>query len=172
MAHVTPVRPAPRSLDDVRDPDKDDPYPVWALEGSESAVVFFCARWHGRQDACHIADAGLEGTCVDTDRARLKEMRAVYPDGWYFSEADAFQYAERAYALGHEWDVVSLDPDTNLFDKCSDMLETWCALARNAVVIGTGMFTVVDAPKGWQIKDTVWRSDFVGGVYWTVLVPT
>lgn len=163
-------RPPPRSLDDVRDPDGDPSYPISVLEG-ETALILFAAAWHGRQDAYHVAQAGLRGTCVDADGALLSEMARVYPDGWEFVEADVFSYTAAAVLGGRRWDVVSLDPFTNLFDRCADLLETWCSVARRAVVLGSGTYTVVDAPTGWQVTDQRWRSDFHGGVYWRVLEP-
>lgn len=159
-------RPAPRSLDDVRDPDGDDSYPRQLLDGCQDALVLFSAAWHGRQDAWHIADKGLMGTCVDTDGALLEEMRRVYPAGWTFVEEDVFSFCARAMMNEHRWDVVSLDPFTNLFDRCADLLPSWCELARRAVVLGSGRFTVVDPPHGWQVTDQRRRSDFHGGIFW------
>lgn len=167
---TTVRRPAPRSLDDVRDPDGDDSYPN-SLLGNGTALILFAAAWHGRQDAYHIAQAGMVGTCVDADGARLTEMERVYPSGWEFVEADVFSFTASAALSGLKWDVVSLDPFTNLFDRCADLLETWCSLARRAVVLGSGTYTVVDAPKGWRVTDQRWRSDFHGGIYWRVLEP-
>ena len=164
-------RPAPRTLADVRDPDGDPSYPIHLLTGCTDALILFAAGFHGRQDAWHIANHRLYGTCVDADGALLEEMRSVYPDGWEFYEQDVFAFTQRALQTERTWDIVSLDPFTNLFDRCADMLETWCVLARRAVILGSGTYTVVDAPDGWQVTDQRFRSDFHGGVYWRVLEP-
>lgn len=128
----------------------------------------FCAAFHGRQDALWIADAGLDATCVDTDGDKLAEMEAVYPDGWEFVTGDAFNYAA---AAKRQWDVVSLDPFSALFQRVADELPLWCSRARRAVLLGTGVGTKVEAPDGWRVTEVLERSGFQGGVYWTVLQP-
>lgn len=154
------------SLDVIRDPAAAGLYPRRVLDGCESALVLFAAAWHGKQDAVWIAEAGLTGTCVDLDGEKLDEMAAVYPDGWEFAAEDAFVFATRAQ---RRWDVVSIDCPTNLFDRCADLVPLWCLLARKAVVLGSGSGVVADPPKGWRMTETVRRSSFNGGVYWTVL---
>jgi hypothetical protein len=42
-------------------------------------------------------------------------------------------------------------------------------MARKAVILGTGVGTEVSAPDGWHVSDVRKRSDYDGGVYWTVL---
>jgi hypothetical protein len=155
----------------VRDPDGDRAYPRDLLHPGDTALILFAAGFHGRQDAWHIADKGLTGTCVDTDGALLAEMQTVYPEDWSWHEEDVFSFANFAALEGHMWDVVSLDPFTNLFDRCADLLPTWCTIARKAVVLGSGTYTVVDPPDGWRVSDQRWRSDFHGGIYWRVLEP-
>lgn len=141
-------------------------YPRHVLTGCESALVLFAAAWHGKQDAVWMAEAGLTATCVDVDGDRLSEMEAAYPSGWEFVAADAFDYAT---AAERQWDVVSLDPFTNLIDRCAGMLPLWCLLARKAVVLGCCEATDVLAPTGWRVTEMLHRSTFVGGVFWAVL---
>lgn len=141
-------------------------YPRHVLEGNESALILFSAAFHGVQDAIWIADAGLTATCVDTDLEKITEMSSAYPDGWEYVVGDAFQYAT---ATKRRWDVVSLDPPTNLFDRCAEYLPVWCLLARHAVILGCGTATKVVAPAGWELTGTLHRSNFRGGVYWAVL---
>lgn len=164
-------RPPPRSLADVRDPDGDKSYPNHILDGAETALIMFCAAFWGRQDAYHVAAHGLHGTCVDTDGAKLEEMRAVYPAGWEFHEQDAFAFTAQAVMEERQWDIVSLDPFTDKFDRCADLVETWCGLATRAVLLGTGEYTVMVEPEGWRVTERRKRSDFHGGIYWTVLEP-
>jgi hypothetical protein len=68
-----------------------------------------------------------------------------------------------------DWGVVTLDPWTNQFQRCADNLQAWCWLARHAVVLGTGHSTDVTAPAGWRVADVRKRSEYDGGVFWTVL---
>jgi hypothetical protein len=143
-------------------------FPTGALEGCETALVLFAAAFHGQQDAIWMVDAGLTGTCVDIDEVKLGEMHGAYPDGWEFVCKDAFLYATFTY---RHWDVVSLDPPSNLFAKCAALLPLWCGLASHAVILGTGTDTVVEPPEGWQVTERLRRSNFLGGVYWTVLEP-
>ena len=161
-------RPPPRTLDDVRDPDGDPTYPVHLLDGCETALVLFSAAFWGRQDAWHLAESGLEGTCVDLDWRKLREMAEVYPPDWQFVTADVFDYAHQ-----HEggWDVVSADPFTNQMDETAAMIDVLCSLADRLVVLGTGRETKVEAPDGWAVTERIKRSAFTGGIYWTVLEP-
>jgi hypothetical protein len=155
------------TLDSIR-AQGSAPFPTEALEGSTTALVLFAAAFHGRQDAIHIADANLTATCVDTDAHKLGEMVLAYPERWEYVTGDAFEYALRTE---RQWDVVTLDPPSNLFQDCADRLPVWCRLARRAVMLGTGKTTRVEAPEGWAVTGTLWRSVFLGGVYWTVLEP-
>lgn len=161
-------RPPPRSLDDVRDPDGDDSYPVELLVPAATGLVLFAARWYGRQDAYYFARYGVRTTCVDLDGDRLDGMFDVYPGDWTFVRDDVFQFG--AEAMGRErWDVVSLDPFTQDFDRCASLVDVWCGLARLAVVIGCGGQTRIDPPRGWKVVTRDKRSNFDGGIYWVGL---
>lgn len=170
MGSVAPWRPGPSTLEDVRDPLANETYPTDVLAGCETGLCVFSAAFFGRQDAWYMAKAGMVVDCVDTDAVRLTQMAAVYPDGWHYISEDAFEYAEQASREGVEYDVVSLDPFTNLFDRCAETLPLWCSLATRAVVLGSRE-TPPDAPEGWRVAQVRKRSDFDGGVYWTVLEP-
>jgi hypothetical protein len=146
----------------------DESYPIGLLERCDTALMLFAAGFHGRQDAIFAADAGLVATCVDVDRKRLQEMAAIYPGSWEFVVADAFEFASESAG---SWDLVSVDCPSGAFDVCAELAPRWCSLARVAVVIGTGRKTIVAEPYGWQVTDVRRRSDFAGGVYWTVLEP-
>ena len=157
------------TLDAVRAESAPHRFPQHVLKGCESALVLFAAAFHGRQDAVWMADAGLKATCVDTDRIKLHEMKAAYPARWKFVEADAFLFARDNAELPPQWDVVSLDPWSSLFQRVADALPLWCSLARRAVLLGTGVGTDVVVPEGWRVSEVLERSGFKGGVYWTVL---
>lgn len=156
------------TLADVRDLPSGVSYPNLARLGSETALILFAAQWLGKQDAVWIADAGLQGTCVDVQPDKLRQMEAIYPDGWEFVCADVFPFTERT---DRSWDVVSIDCPSNMFQECADLIERWCSLARDAVILGTGVGTMVTAPDGWAVSEVRKRSDYDGGVYWTVLEP-
>lgn len=169
---------APQTLEAIRDERDGRNYPRALLASCESALVFFAAGFHGRQDAFWLADAGLEDVvCVDVDARKLAEMEALYPPSWRFVTANAFDYARELVGHGAEesWDVVSVDCPTDRFDDCARDIGLWCQLAKRAVVLGTGFDTHIPlgtgglAGWGWQITDVRRRSDYRGGVYWTVL---
>jgi hypothetical protein len=156
------------SLDQVRAGAAPAIYPRHVLTDCETGLVLFAAAFHGQQDAVWMADAGITATCIDLDGGKLEEMRAVYPDGWQFVKADAFKYATNA---NRQWDVVSIDCPSNLFDRCAELLPFWCLLARRAVILGTGTGTVIEPPAGWRVSERLRRSNFQGGCFWTVVEP-
>jgi hypothetical protein len=154
------------TLEQVRADAVAELYPRHLLPGCRDALVLFAAAFHGQQDAVWFAEAGLNATCVDTDAERLAEMADVYPAGWDFVEADAFEFATMAT---RQWDVVSVDCPTNLFGRCAEMLPVWCLIARRAVVLGCASKPVT--PDGWRVSEMLYRSSFAGGVKWAVVVP-
>lgn len=159
---------APATLEAIRDAEGGELYPRHVLIGCETALVLFAAGFWGRQDAYWVAEAGLRATCVDTDGERLEQMRALYPGGWDFAEADAYAFAE---ATGQMWDLVSIDCPTNHFERCADLVPLWCEIARQAVVLGTNrqLAREINPPAGWEKTEIRYRSDFAGGVYWATL---
>lgn len=154
------------TLDKIRAHSDPRVFPHHLLGGKETALVLFAAGFHGAQDAIWVHDAGLTATCVDQDAAKLGEMILAYPEGWEFVCGDAFEYANLTQ---RKWDVVTIDCPTNLFGRCADAIDLWCSLAWEAVVLGTGDYDVAP-PDGWRVADTIGRSSYRGGVYWTVLV--
>jgi hypothetical protein len=165
MADMT----APATLEELRDEQAGRAFPRALLRRCNTALVLFAAGFYGRQDAFWVADAGLRATCVDNDQAFLGRMQKVYPNTWEFTQADAFFYATYT---DRRWDLVTVDCPSNLFDRCASEMETWCRIADTAVVLGTGKDTVVETPPGWRFVGRRHRSDFVGGVYWTILEHT
>lgn len=155
---------APATLEELRTSDAN--FPHEALIGCQTALILFAAGFYGKQDAFWIADAGLHGTCVDLDESKLLEMREVYPGDWEWQLMDAYDFADRTE---RQWDVVVLDPWTQDFTRCADNIQAWCRLARTAVIIGTGVETVLTPPDGWKMSQVRQRSTYAGGVFWTVL---
>ncbi len=144
----------------------DQNFPHTVLEQRTDALVLFAAGFHGRQDAYWIKQAGIPATCVDNDPELLAAMAPLYPEDWDFVLADAYAFAKVAV---RQWDVVTLDPWTNQFQQCADNIEAWTGLAKHTVVIGHGWNTAIPVPDGWVGTDLRKRSDYDGGVYWTVM---
>lgn len=157
------------TLAEVAGAGRGNVYPTDVVEGCETALVLFGAGFLGAQDGHWLAAAGVAGTVVDVNPDTLDRMERIYPDTWTFVCTDAFAFTERTAA---RWDVVSVDAPTSLFDACAGLVGRWCKLANRAVVLGSGEGTRVWEPDGWEITDRIKRSDFRGGVYWTVLEPT
>lgn len=157
---------APATLEELRTSDAN--FPHEALIGCQTALILFAAGFYGKQDAFWIAEAGLQGTCVDSDETRLLEMREVYPEGWQFLTGDAYEFASGPWSW-RRWDVVTLDPWTQDFARCADNIQAWCRLARTAVIIGTGTETILCPPDGWRVAQVRQRSTYAGGVFWTLL---
>lgn len=146
----------------------DGTYPKGLLDACDTALVLFAAGFYGRQDGIFIADAGITATCVDIRPQRLRDMAAVYPGSWEFFVDDAYEFAA---LTERRWDLVSIDCPSGAFVRCAELVGLWCSLARVAVVLGTGKGTVVEPPEGWRVTDVIQRSQFSGGVYWSVLEP-
>jgi hypothetical protein len=145
------------------------PYPSHLLEGCKSGLCLFAAAFLGHNDAIHFAEAGIDTMCVDTDRERLREMAALYPDSWSFQAADAWQFAE-IWSGGFQWDAVSVDTWTgDLMLRALGSLDLWCSLARKFVTC-TITHEIDDLPQidGWL----PWLSPRSGNVDWLVLEAT
>ncbi len=160
------MEPRVTTLEALRQEGDRAAFPHRYLQGLNTALVLFAAAFKGKQDACWIAEAGLTATCVDIDHVTLAEMKPLYPDGWEFFIGDAY-----AFNPGRVWDVVTVDCPSGQFDRAAEAVAKWTALASHVVMLGTGNETNVDPPDGWAVTDTVYRSSYAGGVYWTVLEP-
>ena len=161
----------PEQFSDLEDLYCGSVYPnPQVFEGCKTALCLFSAEWLGKQDVYWLAKAGLTGTCVDLNGNNLSRMREIYPEGWEFVEADAYDFAQAAVEEDVQWDVVNLDPWTGQFDQCAKLLETWTTLARKVVVLGHGNYRLhrPEAPKGWTLSHDIKRGDFKGGVFWLV----
>jgi hypothetical protein len=154
------------TLEQIRMSSNEDRFPRHTLAGCKDALVLFAAAFYGKQDAVWIAAAGLTATCVDIDEAKLEVMAAAYPDDWTFVTGDCFEFATVA---GQQWDVVSVDCPSNDFERCAELLPLWCLLARKVVLLGSGLLSQVVPPEGWVLTDTVHRSNYTGGVFWSVV---
>lgn len=160
MAALTP------DLEQIRQ-DGDTSYPRELLDGCGDALLLFAAGFLGRQDGIWIADAGLTAVCVDVRASLLHEMAAVYPADWQFVCADIYQLIDRGELPPA--DLVSVDCPSGHFQRCADLLDKLCALARRYLVLGCGCDTEVFPPGGWTLLERRYRSPFAGGTYWAIL---
>lgn len=161
----------PQTFEQIEDLYCGSVYPgPQTFEGCETALCLFSAEWLGKQDVYWLAKHGLTGTCVDLNGDNLSRMQEMYPEGWEFVEADAYQYAQAALVEEMWWDVVNLDPWTGQFDRCAQLIETWTTLARKVVVLGHGNYRAQrpEVPEGWRLAFDIRRGDFRGGVWWLV----
>lgn len=155
------------TLDQIRE-QRDDTYPDEYLAGCGDALLLFAAGFLGRQDGIFILDRGMTAVCVDARRSDLEEMAGIYPSEWEFVQADVYELVARRELPSA--DVVSVDCPSGQFDRCADILDRFCAVARRVVVLGCGHSTEIFPPAGWRLAERRWRSTFAGGTYWAVLV--
>ena len=165
---------------------RDYPY---VFSGAKSAAVFFCAACYGKWDAIYYYDYKIpDVTLVDTDAEKLKAMASIYPEGWKYITADAFDYAGRCLWEGRKFDVVSCDPFTNLvprvlindFDKFYSIANKYL-VAR--VTYGNffekynvepteealAEFLTKEHKKTIKVRELNEVSTFDGGCYWAVI---
>ncbi len=104
------------------------------LSGIKTAACFFSAAFLGSNAERHVRDMGAEAVCVDTDAARLAAMQLAYPPSWHFRVGDAFTVLAEFRSLGLHFDLVTVDPFTNLMQRCFDLLPEWRALGEHVVL--------------------------------------
>lgn len=91
-------------------------------------------------------------------------MSKIYPDDWDFVCQDAFEFAQ---VTDRRWDLVSVDPFTNLIDRCMNNVHLWTALANRYVTLCCFPSSGVECPpEGWKAIDQITRSKSVD---WSVL---
>lgn len=134
------------SLEGLR--KKAGPYPTDKLQGCETALLLFGAGFLGMNDAIHVADAGMHGTVVDTDREMLERMLPLYPADWVFVEGDAWWFAEH---IGASFDVVSVDCFTGDAElKAHQTIGRWCSMASRLVTMTKTRSTPPVSVLGWE----------------------
>jgi hypothetical protein len=146
------------------------PYPAHLLQDCGSGLVLFAAAFQGHNDAIHFARHQLITTCVDTDGERLAGMRELYPPDWSFTVADAWEYAQHAYAVGASWDAVSVDTFTGADTARSlDSLDLWLSVARKVVTCTITPLEWRDFARAGWLTYTWERSEIAS---WLVLEKT
>lgn len=149
-------------------------FPCDTLKESDSAICFFAAAFLGKQDAIHMAMAGIKNVvCVDTNVEKLEEMRAgpyAGLSGWTFRSDDAFIAAAD---LGIA-DVVSCDPFTGTTMRyVITKMAVFAALARKWLILGVTSAELnasnkLSPPPGFELNRMLKRSANYGGTYWAV----
>jgi O-antigen/teichoic acid export membrane protein len=177
---------APTSLDDVRRTADPATFPRDAVRDATSAACFFGAAFHGRNDAVHLADAGVaDVVVVDVDDAKLAEMRAVYPAAWRFVVGDAYAAARDMASRGERVDVAVVDAWQSECDRALEELPLWLAVARRRVLVTVakpwlderGLAPDVASLAAWirgrgivaEVEALHRRADWSGGTWWLVL---
>jgi len=126
------------------------PYPAFLLPKGGTGLCLFSAGFHGWNDVIHMARKQMTVTCVDTNPDKLWEMAQIYPEGWEFEVADAWDWAERAVQAGRKFDVVSVDPFFGgAAEHAWETLYLWVTLAKKLVTLTVHTDTQLNVPTGW-----------------------
>lgn len=141
----------------LANPDLRGPYPRQVLEHARNALVLFGCALNGENDGSWIAGAGIPTVCVDIVGERTGGMRGAYPDDWEFVVADAFEWVKHT---SDRFDLVSVDPPSNLSAAAADHLTEWLRVTNQTLVLGMQFETMNRAhvPAGWMVSETVRRS--------------
>lgn len=126
-------------------------YPGYLLPRGGTALSLFASGYHGWNDCVHFLRHNMTCDCVDLDETKLEQMRAVYPDDWTFTVADAWQFAEEMADGGAVWDVVSVDTFLGeATERSLASLDLWTSLARFLVTMTVPLGFEAVAPEGWS----------------------
>lgn len=175
------------TIEDIRRAADRALFPMQVLEGSKSAASFFCAGYLGQLDSIHVLDAGINDVYLcDLDGVKLDRMRSMYPSDWRFERGDAYRLAEQRLAEGARYDIVIADPWAGHIERLNKTFPLWYALSRRWVLMGVTASWFLDqggeiSPDFFRerirarheldvtVESLVWRSDWLGGVYWVVV---
>ena len=155
----------------------------------ESAIVFFCAAFYGRQDAIYFYDYKMKDvTLVDTDAEKMTWMVHIYPKEWKFITGDAFSYAGKLLREGKKFDVVSCDPFTNFipdilikdFDKFYGIAKKYFVTRASYGMFfekysvepteaALAAFLTEKHNREIKVRELNQVSTFDGGCYWAVI---
>lgn len=164
-------------------------FPTHLFHGVRSAVSFFCAQFHGKNDVVHLYHMGLDDvTLVDIDSAKLAHMAAIYPPTWRAVEQDAFAFAHEQRAANQSWDLVVCDPYSSLAPEVVTthvagfvgISSDWVVLLFSQAILDThglgannhdAIADFVSDHAGTPVEcvEVVRRSGHAGGIYWVVL---
>lgn len=151
---------------------ESEAYPRHLLDDVASGLLLFCSGRMGAADGHWFREAGLTDVqCVDWDEKTLDPFRAHYPEEWYYTQADAFLWAE--LAATRRWDIVSADAPSQYADRMYDALPVWCRLANSYVTATVMRPPTADdtVPEGWTILGCVERAVYPDGrtYHWLIL---
>lgn len=175
------------TLAEIRAASNPSTFPVERLAGMKTALAFYCAAFHGRQDLIHLVDAGLRAGGVDTNEVLIEEMRAIYndPDRYVpFVVEDAVGFARKLGSGGTRHDVVTLDPWTQDIPATLDQLSVFAAICDRLLVAGVsrqwmegrGLAYTAGDLQLWtvgrelplRVVELRERSNHLGGIAWGV----
>jgi hypothetical protein len=109
------------------------PFPLWVLDGVQTAACFFCAGFLGENAEQFIRDAGVtEALCIDNDGEKLAQMRALYPPTWTFVDADCYRMLDEL--SGRKFDLVTVDPQLDQMGDCFALLSKFRTLGKTLVM--------------------------------------
>jgi hypothetical protein len=179
----------PLTRDQVRSESAKVVFPTDLLSGVETALLLFCAGFHGRNDGIIVWDAGIRDVVgIDHDEERIEQMRRLYPS-WRFFTHDVYTWLDEHVSMLDTdeglascfipWEIVVIDEQMNQSDHCLTLLPMFCRLASKAVVLGVmeptirreklWALTSPHTPSGWEITRLTQRSS--GGAYWLTAEP-
>lgn len=142
-------------------------FPVTLLSDCSSALLLFGCGKGGEYDGRYVRDAGVtDVTVVDHHRGLISAMRPSYPDEWLFVRADAWRFAR---SCRRRFDLVSVDPPSGPISRTSTLdVVLWAGLAERHLLIGHGVDMSPVPPRGWELRECIQRSGYLGGWFWTV----
>ena len=176
------------SIETIRTDSSEQTFPCDILAGCNSAAVFFCAAFYGRQDVIHMLNHGVSELWLnDMDVEKLNKMAALYGAANRLLPGDAYAVARELASAGRKFDVVNCDPFTNqMMNVLVDEYAVFSALADKWFITGAtgllfaemGVEATAEALTKWMqskghadayVERLVQRnSSYQDGVYWVV----
>jgi hypothetical protein len=113
-------------------------FPTFALKGARTAACVFCAAFTGRQDVAYVEAAGVRDvTLVDSGVELMRDMAKRFPK--YHREIRDWRVAlERWENEDRRFDVITLDPWTNMDEEVQREVRRFAELAKRWLVLGVG----------------------------------
>ncbi len=163
-------------------------FPTEILRECNTATAFFSAAFYGTNDVIHLYINGLnEVTINDIHEGKMYVMEQAYPSSWSFITGDAFDLAKEQNDNGKLFDIVIVDPFSNLAPRVFDeFFELFFSLSKRYFVLTimyqmfvdldveptdiTKFSKVVSEKFNQDINciEILQRSTHLGGAYWAV----
>ena len=146
----------------------DDAFPSDVLRRDLRVLDLYCAGFLGMNAASFCADAGVAAyDGVDTDEAKIVQMRSVYPDSWWFTTNRAEWAVAACVEGGRVFDLVIADPWSQHIAGAWRMLRDLQRLVApgGALLIGATNAEKEVVPGLRYHK----RSEHLGGIWWAII---